>query len=100
MTKYLTHLGILTQVSKLPVGFFLCNKKSVIFQTEIYIKFEKVRTDFPMEGLVGFEPTIRELQSHALPLGYRPTCIYIVLYFIHFVNKLLIKNRPLLSGLF
>ena len=25
-----------------------------------------------MEGLVGFEPTIRELQSHALPLGYRP----------------------------
>ena len=25
-----------------------------------------------MEGLVGFEPTLRELQSHALPLGYRP----------------------------
>ena len=25
-----------------------------------------------MEGLVGFEPTIGELQSHALPLGYRP----------------------------
>ena len=23
-----------------------------------------------LEGLVGFEPTIRELQSHALPLGY------------------------------
>lgn len=22
-----------------------------------------------LEGLVGFEPTIRELQSHALPLG-------------------------------
>ena len=31
----------------------------------------KVRTDFLMEDLVGFEPTIRELQSHALPLGYR-----------------------------
>ena len=29
-----------------------------------------------MEGLVGFEPTIRELQSHALPLGYRPILIY------------------------
>ena len=24
-----------------------------------------------MEGLVGFEPTLRELQSRALPLGYR-----------------------------
>ena len=28
--------------------------------------------EYSMEGLVGFEPTIRELQSHALPLGYRP----------------------------
>ena len=37
----------------------------------------KVRTDFPMEGLVGFEPTIRELQSRALPLGYRPKKYYI-----------------------
>ena len=25
-----------------------------------------------LEGLVGFEPTIGELQSHALPLGYKP----------------------------
>ena len=29
-----------------------------------------------LEGLVGFEPTIRELQSHALPLGYRPKINY------------------------
>ncbi len=28
--------------------------------------------EYSLEGLVGFEPTIRELQSHALPLGYRP----------------------------
>ena len=27
---------------------------------------------FLMEDPVGFEPTIRELQSHALPLGYGP----------------------------
>ena len=33
-----------------------------------------------MEGLVGFEPTIRELQSHALPLGYRPIKSKLILF--------------------
>ena len=35
------------------------------------IRATKLHPQF-LEGLVGFEPTIRELQSHALPLGYRP----------------------------
>lgn len=30
------------------------------------------RTVLPLEGVVGFEPTIMELQSIALPLGYTP----------------------------
>ena len=36
-----------------------------------------------MEGLVGFEPTLRELQSHALPLGYRPNISFdtLILYY-------------------
>ena len=48
-------------------------------------KRRTVRRLFHMEGLVGFEPTIRELQSHALPLGYRPICY--VFNFIQIVNK-------------
>ncbi len=48
------------------------NKKISSIRTDVYINVRKVRTDFPMEGPVGFEPTIRELQSHALPLGYEP----------------------------
>ena len=42
---------------------------------DAYIKKEILSLEFlyiSMEGLVGFEPTLRELQSHALPLGYRP----------------------------
>ena len=39
-----------------------------------------------MEDLVGFEPTIRELQSHALPLGYRPIDLLII------TNNLIIFN--------
>ncbi len=46
--------------------YFQQNKKTSI---EIYLL---IITIFILEGLVGFEPTIRELQSHALPLGYRP----------------------------
>ena len=43
---------------------------------------------FYMEGLVGFEPTIRELQSHALPLGYRPNCfVPIILYHYTLIVK-------------
>ena len=45
-----------------------------------------------MEGLVGFEPTIGELQSHALPLGYRPikknifdNIFYFILRFLYFL---------------
>ena len=34
-----------------------------------------------MEDPVGFEPTIRELQSHALPLGY-VTMLYYIIYLI------------------
>ena len=48
MTKYLTPLGILTQVSKLPVGI-LYSKKISRFRLKVYLKFEKVRTDFPIE---------------------------------------------------
>ena len=42
--------------------------------TKEYKKTRTIKFEFAffMEGLVGFEPTIRELQSHALPLGYRP----------------------------
>ena len=40
----------------------------------VYYKNKKIQLleslDFIMEGLVGFEPTLGELQSHALPLGY------------------------------
>ena len=39
------------------------DKKSLIF----YIK-----PNLMMEGPSGFEPEVRELQSLALPLGYRP----------------------------
>ena len=37
-----------------------------------FLQYSKSRVTINLEGLVGFEPTIRELQSHALPLGYRP----------------------------
>ena len=36
----------------------------------------KIRDYFKLEGLVGFEPTLRELQSRALPLGYRPIFLF------------------------
>ena len=42
-----------------------------------------------VEGLVGFEPTIRELQSHALPLGYRPIYFIICLFlFFEYISIL------------
>ena len=71
--KIFNSIGVLTQVSKLPVGdFYLYKKNQSYFRLKFYIKFEMVRTDFSMEGPTGFEPALRELQSRALPLGYEP----------------------------
>ena len=54
-----------------------------------------------MEGLVGFEPTIRELQSHALPLGYRPILIICdIIRFYIILIKMSIKKRPKVAFLF
>lgn len=41
---------------------------------EIILRF------FVQEAQIGFEPVIRELQSHALPLGYRPILLIISFY--------------------
>ena len=43
-------------------------------EKDLQIKLEVLI--FLMEDPVGFEPTIRELQSHALPLGYRSICLF------------------------
>ena len=54
--KIFNPLGILTQVSKLREGFFYAIKKLTIFQINLYIKFEIVRTDSSMEHLrISFE---------------------------------------------
>ena len=44
-----------------------------------------------MEGPVGFEPTIKELQSTALPLGYDPMC-KIIANKMYKINKKYEKN--------
>ena len=49
--KIFNPLGILTQVSKLREGFFYAIKKLTIFQINLYIKFEIVRTDSSMERI-------------------------------------------------
>ena len=49
-----------------------------------------------LEGLVGFEPTIRELQSHALPLGYRPKYLFRIIIItkkFFFYNIIFKKTR-------
>ena len=46
-----------------------------------------------MEGLVGFEPTLRELQSRALPLGYRPIIFSNTLILYTFSKKVSIKFK-------
>ena len=40
-----------------------------------------------LEGLDGFEPTIKVLQTHALPLGYSPIALLIIANTITFFNK-------------
>ena len=54
--KIFNPLGILTQVSKLREGFFYAIKKLTIFQINLYIKFEIVRTDSSMEQATGIGP--------------------------------------------
>ena len=44
---------------------------------------KKFEFDINLEDPVGFEPTIRELQSHALPLGYGSIKKYLV-HKLHF----------------
>ena len=39
-----------------------------------------------MEGLTGFEPVLKVLQTHALPLGYSPKNKLIVHYFLKHFN--------------
>ena len=64
--KIFNPLGILTQVSKLREGFFYAIKKLTIFQINLYIKFEIVRTDSSMEQVMGIEPTSQPWQGHVL----------------------------------
>ena len=41
--------------------------------------YSTIKLHLQLEGPVGFEPTIKELQSTALPLGYDPKTIHIEL---------------------
>ncbi len=36
-------------------------------------RYSTIEPHLPLEGLTGFEPTVRELQSLALPFGHSPT---------------------------
>ena len=48
-----------------------------------------------MEEPAGFEPAIRELQSHALPLGYGSMCIYIIANYFCLYNIFYEKSLDL-----